>query len=434
MKNVKITTKINISKLLLLALFAFVSVQLSSAFSYNQVSNTQNEAYKEVKGRVVDAITNSPLIFADITIDNTNIGTITNKEGEFALKIPNNQLNSSLVISFLGYSSKAVPVTDFNTDLKIIKLNPVITKLDEVSFTLPKDAKSLVKKALENNGDKYLDDKVKMTAFYRETIKKGRRNASLAEAVVNIYKEPYSTYKKDNIELLKSRKSTNYSRLDTVALKLQGGPYSTLYADMVKYPRYVFSRDFFDFYDFSFGKTTQINNRNVYVVNFKQQDNVVTPLYYGKLYIDAQNFGLVSAVYQLNVENKEETLKYFLKRKPARVKVEPLEAIYRVDYRNTNGKWYYSYSNFQLAFKVKWRKKLFGSTYKLNVEMAVTDWVKDTSDISKVNKIRPNIILSDKASGFSDPEFWGEYNIIEPEKSIESAIKKISKQLSRLNM
>ena len=36
-----------------------------------------------------------------------------------------------------------------------------------------------------------------------------------------------------------------------------------------------------------------------------------------------------------------------------------------------------------------------------------------------------------KASGFSDPNFWGAYNIIEPEKSIESAIKKISKQLNK---
>ena len=47
------------------------------------------------------------------------------------------------------------------------------------------------------------------------------------------------------------------------------------------------------------------------------------------------------------------------------------------------------------------------------------------------NGLKPSVILGDEASGFSDPEFWGEYNIIEPEKSIESAIKKISKQLKR---
>jgi hypothetical protein len=35
------------------------------------------------------------------------------------------------------------------------------------------------------------------------------------------------------------------------------------------------------------------------------------------------------------------------------------------------------------------------------------------------------------ASGFSDPDFWGEFNVIEPEKSIETAIKKIQKQLEK---
>ena len=40
--------------------------------------------------------------------------------------------------------------------------------------------------------------------------------------------------------------------------------------------------------------------------------------------------------------------------------------------------------------------------------------------------------MSDKAFGFSDPNFWGAYNVIEPEKSIESAIKKIKRQLKKI--
>ena len=69
----------------------------------------------------------------------------------------------------------------------------------------------------------------------------------------------------------------------------------------------------------------------------------------------------------------------------------------------------------------------------LNIEMAITDWTTNiTSALNKDNRIRPSVILSDEASGFSDPEFWGEYNIIEPEKSIESAIRKISRQLEKI--
>ena len=46
-------------------------------------------------------------------------------------------------------------------------------------------------------------------------------------------------------------------------------------------------------------------------------------------------------------------------------------------------------------------------------------------------RMKSSIILSDEAVGFADPNFWGEYNIIEPEKSIESAIRKIQRQLKK---
>jgi uncharacterized protein (DUF433 family) len=65
--------------------------------------------------------------------------------------------------------------------------------------------------------------------------------------------------------------------------------------------------------------------------------------------------------------------------------------------------------------------------------MAITDLEIQDTNLAKIRGklIRPTTILSEKASGFSDPRFWGAYNIIEPEKSIESAIKKIQKQLKR---
>ena len=186
------------------------------------------------------------------------------------------------------------------------------------------------------------------------------------------------------------------------------------------------------YYDFSFDSSTQINDRQVYVVNFKQKSNVVTPLYYGKLYIDSETFALTSAVYSLNVENRKQAGKLFLRKKPRKVSVYPTEASYRVDYKIINGKYYYGYSNIQLAFKVKWKNKLFSSTYTLSIEMAITDWEKNTfKKVKPKGSLKPTVILSDEASGFSDPEFWGKYNIIEPEKSIESAIKKIAKQLKR---
>ena len=43
-------------------------------------------------------------------------------------------------------------------------------------------------------------------------------------------------------------------------------------------------------------------------------------------------------------------------------------------------------------------------------------------------RLSPYVIMSDKIPNAVDLEFWGQYNIIEPEKSIESAIKKIQRK------
>ena len=65
--------------------------------------------------------------------------------------------------------------------------------------------------------------------------------------------------------------------------------------------------------------------------------------------------------------------------------------------------------------------------------MAVTEREKADYDRSEVVKerIRPTVVIADEVSGFSDPDFWGEFNVIEPEKPIEAAIRKIQKQLEK---
>jgi hypothetical protein len=78
---------------------------------------------------------------------------------------------------------------------------------------------------------------------------------------------------------------------------------------------------------------------------------------------------------------------------------------------------------------VKWDKKLFNSIYNVAIEMAFTDWKKndDNTTVKGKDRMRRTVILTDEASGFSDPEFWGSLNVIEPDKSIENAIKKIQR-------
>lgn len=418
-----------------LSLFPYVTTlvfMFITCITFAQTGHSdQTQSNNEFKGIVLDSKTRTPLAYADININGTHIGTISNNEGEFILKVPIDYMGKSIIVSILGYEKKEINISELKQENNKILLDVSLTELSSINVYGAKNAEALVRATLNRKNENYYNEHAVMTAFYRETIKKRNRNASLSEAIIQIDKQPYYNVKQDEISLIKSRKSTDYSRLDTLAIKLQGGPFSALYTDMVKYPEYIFDINNLSQYVFSFDPSTQINNRPVYVVNFRQSVNNRQPLYYGKLYIDSETLALTSAVFNLNVEDKQLSSELFVRKKPRKVTVYPTEASYRVDYRTKNGKWYYGYGNIQLTFKVNWKNRLFNSVYTLNSEMAVTDWKLSDSSAYQGEKLKPNVILTEKTSGFADPKFWGEYNIIEPEKSIENAIKKINKKLER---
>ncbi|WP_422081096.1 carboxypeptidase-like regulatory domain-containing protein [Ulvibacterium sp.] len=430
-KFIQLPNKSLVAAFLVMFLIGVTGTHKASAFF--QDDQQQDISFNQYKGEVMDASNKKPLVFATLTIEGTNISTITNTEGEFALKVPKEITEGNVTVSFLGYKDKIVPLAQFGSNNNKILMEVSVMELSEVNIEIPKDAGELVRQTLKRKGDNYFVDPTLMTAFYRETIKKRRKNVSLSEAVVNIYKTPYTSPRRDAVQLYKSRKSTDYSKLDTIALKLQGGPFNTLFVDVMKYPEYIFTEESIDKYVFSFDRSTRVNEKLIYVVNFEQHRSVLEPLYKGKLYIDVENKILTSAIFSLNITDKNLAARMFVRKKPSNARVWPREVAYRVDYREKNGKWYYGYSNVLLEFKVDWDKRLFNSVYSMTCEMAITDWEKNlTSEFPKSKeRIKSSIILAEAASGFSDPDFWGEYNIIEPEKSIESAIKKIQRQLRR---
>lgn len=394
--------------------------------------NKIQDNFTEYKGIVVDRKSNDPLSFASITIAGTNISTVTNNEGFFSLKIAKEITNAKITVSFLGYKNKVVTLANLNTDKIRIEMETSSIELPEISVN-SKNAEALFLAVLEKKGENYSLEQNLMTTFYRETIKKNKAYVSLSEAVVEVCKQPYSSVKTDVVKLYKARKKADYNKLDTVTFKLMGGPFNSLYLDIMKNPEMIFTDEMKTNYEFTFDRSTRMDNRLIYVLDFKQRPNITEPLYYGKLYIDAENLALKSAVFNLNIENKELASSMFIKKKPFNAKVYPTVASYRIDYIEKDGKWYYGFSRIELGLKINWKKKLFNTYYFSTIEMAVTNWKPNIENITVNSKdrLKPTVVISDEATGFSDPDFWGEYNVIEPEKSIESAIKKIQKQLEK---
>jgi len=387
--------------------------------------------FNEYKGVVVDGKTKKALEYASISVSNSNISTISNLEGVFLIKVPVALKNEKVTITYLGYKNKTIPLSSFENGVMKINMDESFEKLPDVNL-VEADPISVLRKVISNKKLNSYSEPIIVKAFYRESIKKRRTYASLSEAVVDVYKQQRGS-QGDYVVLNKSRKSTDYKKIDTLVIKLQGGPYNNLSMDMIRNQELFFSPDMFEVYKFTFDKMINMDNRNVYVIDFVQRPSIVEPFYAGKLYIDAKSFALVKTVFSLNLRNLDKAKKFFVKKKPQNADVTPLDTKYIVDYKQINGKWHYSYSRIELSFKINWDKKLFNSVYHVAIEMAITDWEDNNQNITVKNRdrMRKNVILTDQTSGFADPEFWGALNVIESDKSIDNAIKKIQRNYKK---
>ena len=129
---------------------------------------------------VVNSKNWDPLISAYLSIEGTNISTVTNLDGEFSLKVPENLNDANVLISNLGFQSRSLPSSFFRNGEVVVQLQESVEELSEVALFTYTDPAALVRNMLKTRGTNYFNDRLTMTAFYRETIKKGRRNYSLS--------------------------------------------------------------------------------------------------------------------------------------------------------------------------------------------------------------------------------------------------------------
>jgi CarboxypepD_reg-like domain len=428
-------TKFNIRLInmvqLTLCMLILLSLNNISRASGKGGSKQDTITYVHYKGTVVETDTRKALGFATLTLEGANISTVANSDGEFLFKVPAGRTDGNVIVSFLAHKDKIVKLSTLKPERNRIELELLSVTLTTISIH-PKDPGSLMRAILNRRLENYNQDLNKMTVFYRETIKKNKTYVSLSEAVLDVYKQPTLSARGDMIELSKGRKNTDYTRLDTVTFKMQGGPYTSLLLDIVKNPEEIFTEDMVGNYQFTIENVSKIGDRLMYIIDFQQFPHIEEPLYFGKLYVDTESLAILSATFSLNVTNRAMASEYFIRKKPAGAKVYPTEASYQVNYREKDGKWIFGYSRAELVFKIEWKRRLFNTHYSSSIEMAVTDWEKSQIKNAKpAEKLKQNVVMMDEVSGFADPDFWGVYNVIEPEKSIDQAIRKIQRKIKK---
>lgn len=114
-------------KYILLSIFLIIPALLFSQTNQYQIS-----------GSVVDSQTGETLAGANISFQNTSIGTSADAEGNFEFTANLEPGDYRLLFSFIGYSRKTEPITLGNNqtiDIGAIELNPDVIGADEVVIT-----------------------------------------------------------------------------------------------------------------------------------------------------------------------------------------------------------------------------------------------------------------------------------------------------------
>ena len=414
---------------LMLILVLGASMQVSGSNGSRERS-PQDTAFKVFTGKVIDQSTKKPVVFANVYLIGSSLGTVTNADGEFVLKVPTTELNRTVGFSNLGYKNLIINISELKPKDNVIKLALAATPLEQVVIRTD-DPVELLKMAYRRINENYNSNPEMQIGFYRETVKQNRSYVAVAEAVLDVYKSPYNSIMDyDRVKIFKGRKSEDVKKMDTLMFKLQGGPRTSFLLDVVKNPGEILSEDYFDKYNFNFSGYATIDGRDNYVIDFDQRADVDIPLYKGTIYLDTKNLAIARMDFAFSDKALDVADNELVRKKPMDLKIDVLGATYSVNYRVLDEKWYLNHVRSELVFKCMWKKNRFNATYTTALEMAVTD--RNTANINKTkykDQSKVTDIFADKVNAYKDENFWGEYNYIKPEEPIESVIHKLNKKL-----
>ncbi|MFQ5640501.1 MAG: carboxypeptidase-like regulatory domain-containing protein, partial [bacterium] len=104
-------------------------VLLLSAFGFSTVLGQA----LEISGTVTEELTGDGLPGANISIKGTNLGTASDRDGKFSLVLPNFS-EATLVVSFIGYFTQEITVSQNTSSLSIAMAEDVL-KVSEVVVT-----------------------------------------------------------------------------------------------------------------------------------------------------------------------------------------------------------------------------------------------------------------------------------------------------------
>ena len=377
------------------------------------------------KGVVRDAATGQILQAVAVTVPGTSFATITNADGTFVIK--SNGPIANVGFSLLGYKALVMPAPDSPTEVMRVRMTRDEFSINAASV-LSGNPRELMRLAISRISDNCPAQAELFDCFYRETVQKRQRFIYVSEAVTKMYKSSYRDFLGiDRAAVVKSRLLTSPRKSDTLGVKVLGGPAMSVDLDLVKTRGAPFTESDLNLYSFTLLPPQLINGRMQLVIAMLPAVEVDDALQYGTVYIDRETLAFTRIELSLDMSDPVKAVDRMLVRRPVGLRFRPKEMSLTLNYSREDGKTRLSYLKTVFRFNCDWKKKLFATEFTAVAEMVVTKrhTGAEVVQIPRSEAFSHHQALADKTEYYSDPDFWKDYNIIEPTVGLEHAVARL---------
>lgn len=241
-----------------------------------------------ISGTVTDAVTGEPLIAANIRVDGTTRGTITNNQGFYKLSL--NPGSYRLLFSYIGYRTDTLSITLTTPFEYHARLQPYPIQLSEIVVTDEDPGRRIMRRVIENK--KHWVDALKsyeLEAFTRMVLRRDTAIASILESYSTGYWQVGDTLR----EVVKQKRQT--ANIPAAVNFAAVGGIVNFYQDEIRLGGFRFvgptSTDAFEYYDFKLEETKELGGISFYKIRLIPLSRV-TPLFYGFLQIVSDGYAV----------------------------------------------------------------------------------------------------------------------------------------------
>ncbi|RAR47148.1 carboxypeptidase-like regulatory domain-containing protein [Flavobacterium lacus] len=364
------------------------------------------------EGKIVDKTTQESIPFANILVQNSTQGVISNEDGAFKFYIPKDAEN--IEISHIGYKTQVFLVKEIKAEPVTILLESDEMALEEVIVT-NKPINQILAGVLLNSKNQ-LDKSIKLETYYREFVQINNKYSKFADGMIDFYIQPKKKEKVEGKLVVNQSRAFQLASDDEIEKKGKADlAEMDSFFDIQKAANGFFTYEYIqtlssekanENYEYELRSKKDQNGNTLEVIYIKPKPNVKKALLTGKIIYDP----IQKVVLDIDIKMAENHKQYVETINALIMKFAVHDIQIKQTYKFINGKYIPGYRKSLIDLHIKFGKQMNDRMMCIS-DLVVTDFTDDVSSFPEKNKLFKERNLYSNGMNFTE-NFWETNNAL----------------------